>query len=104
MLLLSFFSVTFLSRRNDALKFIIGKRCPPSIPVIFMFDNINIYRGRARYVRLKHKLVPIQWNFTVRAALTPKLEGIESLFTNPETAQKPQKPVAKMDFKDLLIG
>ena len=71
---------------------------------MFMFDNINIYRGRARYVRLKQKLVPIQWNFTVRAALTPKLEGIESLFTNANTAEKPQKPVADMDFADLLIG
>ena len=69
-----------------------------------MFDNINIYRGRARYVRLKQKLVPIQWNFTVRAALTPTLEGIENLFTKPETADNPQKPVAKMDFTDLLIG
>ena len=55
-------------------------------------------------MRLKQKLVPIQWNFTVRAALTPKLEGIESLFTNANTAEKPQKPVADMDFADLLIG
>ena len=69
-----------------------------------MFDNINIYRGRAKYIRLNQKAVPIQWNFTVRAALTPNISDITDLFANYETASKLQGSVSKLDETDLLIG
>ena len=42
-----------------------------SAPVIFLMDNINLYRGRKRHFRLSKSTEPNMWNFTVRGAITP---------------------------------
>ena len=50
---------------------IIEDKCHISTPVIFLMDNINLYRGGKRHFRLSKSTGPNMWNFTVRGAITP---------------------------------
>ena len=51
-----------------------------------MFDNINIHKGKSRYVRIKQRMQPVMWNFTVRAVMKPNLSECELLWKDSETA------------------
>ena len=44
---------------------VIKDKCPETTPVILLMDNVNIYRGRKRHLRLFKSLGPKMWNFTV---------------------------------------
>ena len=77
---------------------------PVKQPVIFLMENINMYRGKHRHDRLYKSLGPKMWNFTGRGAHLPNLVGIEELFENAETFTQPQRPVEELVAKDVLIG
>lgn len=67
---------------------------PPQTPLIIGFDNINIYKGHARFARLQKSMAPIMWNLTVRMARKP----------NVNTASKPQKDVLSLTVEDIFLG
>ena len=71
---------------------------------MLIFDNINIYKGHSRHIRLKKSTVPVMWNFTVRAALKPNLSGKEYLWRDPDTATKPQGNLKEVNSDQLFIG
>ena len=50
---------------------LLRKKIPLEWLVMLIFDNINIYKGHSRHIRLKKSTAPSMWNFTVRAALKP---------------------------------
>lgn len=55
----------FDSRRMKQVKDI-ATLTPADIPVILMIDNINIYRGKQKYLRLFKSHGPKMWNFTAQ--------------------------------------
>lgn len=59
-------------------------------------DNINLYRGRKRHLRIYKALGPNMWNFTGRAAIIPDIKDVEDLINCKETATMPQE--------DMFIG
>lgn len=77
---------------------------PPNTPVIIGYDNINIYKGKARFPRLKRAILPVMWNLTVRMARKPVVNGIEHLWASPDTASKPQKDVMSLTVEDIFLG
>ena len=42
----------------------ISKQTPTDSPVILMFDNINMYRGKHKHLRLFKYIGPMMWNFS----------------------------------------
>lgn len=77
---------------------------PPQTPLIIGFDNINIYKGHARFARLQKSMAPIMWNLTVRMARKPNVEDIQDLWENVNTASKPQKDVLSLTVEDICLG
>ena len=73
-------------------------------PLIFLIDNINMYRGSKKYLRLFKVFGPKMWNFTARGLLIPNLSGIESLFLNEETAKESQQDINSISAEDILIS
>ncbi|CAB3988924.1 Hypothetical predicted protein [Paramuricea clavata] len=69
-------------------------------PVMFLFDNMNIHNGRPRYERLKRKVPPTMWNFTVRAVMKPDITGIDGMSAKSMdlTEQRPIKDLKAEDF------
>jgi hypothetical protein len=94
----------YLDKWLDGFQQLIDDKFTAETPVIFLMDNINMYRGKARHDRLVRKLGPKMWNFTARAALLPCLDGMEHLFLDSTHWMKPQNPVEHLKAKDILLG
>lgn len=57
----------------------IAKETPVDMPVMFMFDNINMYRGKHKHIRLFKYIGPTMWNFTGQAVSAPNAVVQEKL-------------------------
>ena len=68
-----------------------------------MFDNINIHKGKSRYVRIKQSMVPVMWNFTVRAVMKPNLSECEKLWKDAGTGTQPHS-LENLRADHLLLG
>ena len=104
LLVLISFSRTFLEQRLKNYMTIVKQKFPYSSPLIILFDNCNIYRGVARFARLRRSLLPIMCNLTVRAALVPNLSGIEYLWEDISNQQDSQRNLNDLTYSDLTIG
>ena len=54
--------------------------------------------------RLVRSSGPKMWNFTVRAALLPRIDGIEHYFQDLASYVQPQLPTTDLKAKDILLG
>ena len=72
----SFFSRKWMGRLFKTYTDAIPVAFPSNTPLIIGYDNINIYKGKARFSRLKRKILPVMWNLTVRMARKPNIDGI----------------------------
>ncbi|KAI8490282.1 hypothetical protein Bbelb_320200 [Branchiostoma belcheri] len=91
----------FMEGRLNSFQSVIEREFGDNGPVIFAYDNINIFRA-VRHMRVM-KGKPQMWNFTVRMAIKPNLEGIKELFETKDTAEIPQKPVEDVTVDDVFI-
>lgn len=48
----------------DNFQTIIDEKFPKTKPVIFLMDNINMYKGKKRHYRLFKTMSPKMWDFT----------------------------------------
>ena len=67
-------------------------------------DNINLYRGRKRHLRIYKALGSNMWNFTGRAAIIPDIKDVEDLMNCKETATMPQTNISSIKVEDMFIG
>ena len=76
---------------------------PVDIPVLILMDNINMYRGAKKYVRLFKVFGPTMWNFTGRGIMLPNIDKIKPFFKDKSTAVDSQRDVLTMECDDILI-
>ena len=76
---------------------------PVDIPVLILMDNINMYRGAKKYVRLFKVFGPTMWNFTGRGIMLPNIDKIKPFFEDKSTAVDSQRDVLTMECDDILI-
>ena len=81
----------FLDHHIERKMQIIAKETSAIAPVIFLLDNINVYRGQKKYHRLFKTFGPKMWNFTGRGILIPNIDSLEHLFQEKDTAMLPQE-------------
>ena len=81
----------------------ISKQTPTDSPVILMFDNINMYRGKHKHLRLFKYIGPVMWNFTGQAVLIPNVEGLENILQDKDASVKPQRNVLLLNPSDIFI-
>ena len=86
----------FLDERLKQFPETLSEKCPTTSPVILLMDNINLYRGTRRHLRLFKPLGSKMWNFTGRAAVIPNLENLGDLMSCRETAALPQMDIASV--------
>ena len=91
-----------LKKRVKNYAKVIKSAVPSNHPIMLLFDNANIFKGRARHIRLVSKIVPLMWTFTARAIRIPNLEGIEDMW--PEGVDlKILNDVSNLQFKHLQL-
>ena len=81
----------FLEHHIERKMQIIAKETSAIAPVIFLLDNVNVYRGQKKYHRLFKTFGPKMWNFTGHGILIPNIDSIEHLFQEKDTAVLPQE-------------
>ncbi|CAB4032914.1 Hypothetical predicted protein [Paramuricea clavata] len=60
-----------LDQRMIKMKEKIKKLTPTDIAIILLMDNINIYKGKRKHLRIFKEITPSMWNFTGRAIIIP---------------------------------
>ena len=68
-----------------------------------MFDNVNMYRGKHKHLRLFKPAGPGMWNFTCQAILVPDMTGLEENLQHESTCLQPQKPVLEIDLSEIFV-
>ena len=81
----------------------ITRSCPADVPVILMIDNINIYRGKRKHLRLLKSAGPTMWNFTAQALFLPNVDGIRELFNEKKSCITPQGSAIDMEADDIFL-
>ena len=90
-----------LDERMKLLSKAVQEITPKDIPVMLLIDNINIYKGKKRHLRLFKKVGPTMWNFTGQALIVPNIKGIEEYFINKETSLESQMDVLETTSEGL---
>lgn len=96
-------AMKFFDSRKAKKQEEMAKQTPTDSPVILMFDNINMYRGKHKHLRLFKYIGPNMWNFTGQAVLIPNVEGLENILQDKDASVKPQKNVLFINPNDIFI-
>ena len=83
-------AMKFFDRRKAKKGEEISKQTPIDLPVILLFDNINMYRGKHKHLRLFKYTGSTMWNFTGQAVLIPNLEALEDILQSKNASLRPQ--------------
>ena len=81
----------------------LAKITPGDIPLILLIDNINIYRGKRKHLRVVRPEGSTMWNFTAQAMLIPELDGVRDLFLDEQSCLAPQGVVTEMQADELFV-
>ena len=94
-----------LDNRMEKMTDHIKELTPTDIAVILLMDNINIYKGKRKRLRIFKELTPSMWNFTGRAIIIPFVSESVKLHTkNKEDMCQSQKDVLKLNCSDVLYS
>lgn len=96
-------AMKFFDRRKAKKGQEISKQMPIDLPVILLFDNINMYRGKHKHLRLFKYTGSTMWNFTGEAVLIPSVEGLEDILQDKNASLRPQKSVLQLDPNEIFI-
>ena len=88
-------AMSFLDIRKVKQVDEIKRLTPLETPVILMFDNVNMYRGKYKHLNL--------WNFTCQAILVPDMTGLEENIQHESTCLQPQKPVVEIYPSEIFV-
>ena len=81
----------------------LAKITPENVPVMLLIDNINIYRGKRKHLRVFSPKSTTMWNFTGQAVLLPQIEGLDEVFGDSNSCLLPQGDATKMTADDIFI-
>ena len=71
---------------------------------MLLMDNISLYRGKRRHLRLFKHMGSKMWNFTGRAAIIPDVKDLKDVMLCKETATLSQTDISSIKVEDILLG
>ena len=95
--------MNFFDTRMRKFSDFIDTLIPVDILIICLLDNINLYKGRRRHLRLFKYMAPTVWNFTGQAIMKPQIGGFEEMFKNKETAVNSQRDPLFLKPEDIFF-
>ena len=73
--------VDYLDKQLQHKEEVLKSRFKELLPVIIMMDNINMYQGKRKHLRLFKYVGPKMWNFTGRGVFFPNLDSAKHLLS-----------------------
>ena len=96
-------AMNILDERMRKLRDNVQRLTPVDIAIILLMDNINIYRGKRRHLRIFRDIAPTMWNFTRRALIIPHLScEVKTLLTKKERSVESQRDPLKLNVGDVI--
>ena len=96
--------IQFLDIRLKEKPALIKDKTADLHPVILLMDNINMFRGKKKHIRLLHNVGPKMWNFTGRGLLIPRLsEKEKQMLSDKQKCTEPQKDVMLLDCEEIFL-
>ena len=84
---------------------VISEFCDKNEPLIYLMDNINLFKGLPVYRGITHKIHSLTMlNFTVEAVLKPELDGLKWMLNDKSVFQEPQKSINDLKAEDAKLG
>ena len=74
-------AMNFFDAQKRKLEENIRSITPVDVPILLLMDNINMYRGKRKHLRLFKSMGPTMWNFTPQAVLIANVDGLEKTIT-----------------------
>ena len=108
MLVLFYFCFTrtnHLQERVDKFPQIISEFCSEEEPLIYLLDNVNLYKGLPVHRRIFNRArTSTILNFTVKAVMKPNLNGIEWMLEGTSNFLESQGDINKLEASDVSLG
>ena len=95
---MNFFDQKMKMQEEDLVKI-----TPKNVPVMLLIDNINIYRGKRKHLRVFSPKSTTMWNFTGQAVLLPEVDGLDEVFADRKSCLLPQGDATKITADDIFI-
>ena len=95
--------IQFLDSRLKQKSLLLKKKTEDMLPIILLMDNINMYRGKKKHIRLLQHARPTMWNFTGRGLFTPNLSDVKSMLSDKEKCLKSQKDVLLLECEEMFL-
>ena len=96
-------AMDFFDKRSNKQQEKITQLTPAGVPVILLIDNINIYRGKKKHLRLFKSIGPTMWNFTAQALLIPNVDGMDDIFKDEKACLSPQSETVNIKAEDIFL-
>ena len=96
-------AMKFFDKRKMKQERDLANLSPVDIPVILLIDNINIYRGKRKHLRLSKSHGPTMWNFTGQAILIPSVDDMGEILKNKECCLFPQGSATEIKAEDIFL-
>ena len=96
-------AMDFFDKRSNKQHEKITQLTPAGVPVILLIDNINIYRGKKKHLRLFKSISPTMWNFTAQALLIPNVDGMDDIFKDEKACFSPQSETVNIKAEDIFL-
>ncbi len=96
-------AMDFFDKRSKNQQEDITQLTPAGVPVILLIDNINIYRGKKKHLRLFKSIGPTMWNFTAQALLIPNVDGMDDILKDKKACLSPQSETVKIEADDIFL-
>ena len=95
--------VDYLDKQLQHKEEVLKSRFKELLPVIIMMDNINMYRGKRKHLRLLKYVGPKMWNFTGRGVFFPNLDCVRHLLSAKQKYLEPQKDVLLLEAAEIFL-
>ena len=94
--------MNFFDSRMTKFEDYLESVAPENVPIVLLLDNINLYKGKRRHLRLFKYIAPTVWNFTGHALIIPNIDGIQHLFREKKTALESQQDPLSLEPEEVF--
>ena len=96
-------AMNFFDAQKRKLEGNIRSITPVDSHILLLMDNINMYRGKRKHLRLFKSMGPTMWNFTAQAVLIANVDGLEKELKDKKACCSPQQSATKLKPNELFL-
>ena len=77
---------------------------PVDAAILLLMDNINMYKGKRKHLRLFKSMGPTMWNFRAQGVLIANVDGLEKELKDKKACCSPQQSATKLKPNEFFLA